>query len=179
LDAVQREKRSIVRIKKFAFSQKVFQIEGMSTTSEQALVIGGAKGFSVAIEVRNHRIKGDEPVSLGGQDSGPSPYELLLSALGSCTSMTLRMYADRKGWPLEGIKVYLSHSKIYASDCADCETKTGKIDYILREIELEGPLDDDQRQRLLEIANKCPVHKTLISENRIESRLRQSEELPA
>jgi putative redox protein len=113
----------------------------------------------------------DEPVEAGGEGTGPDPYALLLSALGACTSMTLLMYARRKQWPLETVRVALRHDKIHAEDCAECETRTGMVDRIEREIALAGALSLEQRQRLLEIANRCPVHRTLSSEIRIESRL--------
>ena len=111
-----------------------------------------------------HRFIADEPVNVGGRDSGPGPYDLLLAALGACTSMTLRLYADRKKLPLRRTQVRLKHGKIYATDCAECETKEGMIDRIERVITLEGDLDPAQRARLLEIADKCPVHRTLKSE---------------
>jgi putative redox protein len=117
-----------------------------------------------------HRLFADEPVAGGGHDVGPNPYELLLMALGSCTSMTLRLYAKRKGWPLEQAVVRLEHRKIHAKDCADCETKEGKLDLIERRIELVGPLEEEQRRRLMEIADMCPVHRTLTSEIKIVSR---------
>jgi uncharacterized OsmC-like protein len=123
------------------------------------------------ILVGRHRLAANEPEAAGGSDTGPNPYDLLLAALGACTSMTLRLYADHKQWPLEGTTVQLSHEKIHAADCADCETKEGKIDRIERETELRGTLDAAQRQRLLEIAEKCPVHRTLHSEIKIVSRL--------
>lgn len=118
-----------------------------------------------------HRLLADEPVANGGNDAGPDPYAYLVTALGACTAMTLRMYARQKKWPLEKVRVQLKHDKIYAKDCAECETKEGKIDRIERFIELEGPLDDTQRQRLLQIADHCPVHRTLTGEIRISTRL--------
>ena len=111
-----------------------------------------------------HRLLADEPVKVGGLDSGPGPYDFLLAGLGACTSMTLRLYADFKKIPLERVSVRLSHDKIHAKDCADCETKDGTIDRIERAITLEGALDAEQRKRLMEIADKCPVHQTLKSE---------------
>jgi putative redox protein len=111
-----------------------------------------------------HRWLADEPVSVGGLDSGPGPYELLLAALGACVAMTLRLYADRKGFPLSRTQVHLRHERIHAVDCAECETKTGILDRIECAVTLEGDLNDEQRGRLMEIANKCPVHRTLKSE---------------
>ncbi len=113
----------------------------------------------------------DEPQDVGGNDAGPGPYDLLLMSLGACTSMTLRMYADSKKWPLQKIEVQLQHHKIHAQDCAECETHEGMVDEITRDIQLFGDLTDEQRQRLLEIANKCPVHRTLMSEMRIQTQL--------
>jgi uncharacterized OsmC-like protein len=118
-----------------------------------------------------HDLIADEPVAAGGKDRGPGPYELLLMALGACTTMTLRLYADRKRWPLARVSVRLRHARIHAEDCADCETKQGMLDRIERVLELEGTLDPVQRQRLLEIADMCPVHRTLTSEIKIETRL--------
>jgi uncharacterized OsmC-like protein len=111
-----------------------------------------------------HHFIADEPVEAGGLDSGPGPYDLLLAALGACTSMTLRLYAERKKLPLTRVEVRLRHDRIYAVDCAQCETKEGLIDHIERVITLEGDLDPNQRARLMEIADKCPVHRTLQSE---------------
>jgi putative redox protein len=117
--------------------------------------------------IGRYRFLADEPVKAGGLDSGPGPYDLLLAGLGACTAMTLRLYAERKALPLEQVTVALSHAKIHAEDCETCETKEGKgamIDRIERAITFTGKLDDDQRKRLLEIADKCPVHRTLTSE---------------
>jgi putative redox protein len=108
-----------------------------------------------------HTFFADEPTGAGGDDAGPTPYDLLLGALGTCTSMTLLMYARRKGWPLEDVEVRLSHQRDYARDCAECDTKPVQIDQIERRITLKGQLNQSQRTRLLEIAEKCPVHRTL------------------
>jgi uncharacterized OsmC-like protein/pimeloyl-ACP methyl ester carboxylesterase len=116
-----------------------------------------------------HRFLADEPVKVGGLDSGPGPYDLLLAGLGACTSMTLRLYADHKKLPLDRVSVRLSHNKIHAEDCENCETKEGMVDRIDRNITLEGALDAEQRKRLLEIADKCPVHRTLESEIEIRT----------
>ena len=124
---------------------------------------GGGK-FVNRAEAGGHAIMADEPRSVGGDDTGPSPYDFLLISLGTCTSMTLRMYADRKGWPLKNVQVRLSHGKIHAKDCEECETQKGKVDRIEREIMIAGDLDDEQRTRLFEIADMCPVHRTLTSE---------------
>jgi putative redox protein len=129
----------------------------------------GPGGFLTEIQVNRHSLVADEPLSVGGSDQGPSPFDLLVAALGACTSMTLRMYADRKGWPLEAATVRLTHAKIHASECETCELTEGMLDRIEREIEIEGPLDDEQRQRLLQIADRCPVHRTLTSEVEIKT----------
>jgi uncharacterized OsmC-like protein len=134
-------------------------------------VHGDAAGFAQEISVGRHRLAGDEPTSAGGTDTGPTPYDLLLAALGSCTSMTLALYARRKQWPLQAVTVRLRHSRVHAADCASCETKEGLLDHIDREVELTGPLSAGQRTRLLEIADKCPVHRTLTSEVHIQTRL--------
>ncbi|MBV8062111.1 MAG: OsmC family protein [Nevskia sp.] len=118
-----------------------------------------------------HVLTADEPADVGGDDAGPGPYELLLMSLGACTSIALRMYADLKKLPLERVRVRLSHRKIHAQDCVECETKDGKLDEITRQISLEGALTAEQRQRMLEIADRCPVHRTLTSEIRILSSL--------
>jgi putative redox protein len=131
----------------------------------------GSGDFAEIVRSGQHVLPADEPVAVGGTDTGPGPYQYLLAALGACTAMTLRMYARQKKWPLERVTVRLTHAKIHAVDCAECETKEGKVDRIERSLELEGPLDAAQRQRLLEIADRCPVHRTLTSEIMIQTRL--------
>jgi len=125
--------------------------------------------FQQEIISGRHHLTADEPANVGGLDSGPGPYDLLLAALGACTSMTLRLYAERNKLPLKRVEVRLRHDRIYAADCAECETKEGLLDHIERVITLEGDLNADQRARLMEIADKCPVHKTLTSEVRIHT----------
>ena len=131
--------------------------------SRAVTVIGGPSSLRQVISVGRHQLFADEPKASGGHDEGPDPYELLLSALGSCTNMTLRMYADRKGWPLKEIQVVLTHSKNYAQDCGNCEEPGAMLDRIVRRITLIGELSPEQRQKLLVIANLCPVHKSLTS----------------
>ena len=133
-------------------------------------VHGNAKGFAQKVELGSHQLDVDEPVSYGGTDTGASPYDLILAALGACTSMTIGLYARKRGWPLEDITVSLRHSKIHAKDCDDCETKEGRVDRIERDIHLTGSLSDEQRAKLMEIADKCPVHQTLTSEINIKTR---------
>lgn len=128
-------------------------------------------GYQQAITAGPHEWVADEPAHLGGTDRGPDPYGLLLSALGACTTITVSMYAQRRGIPLEGVNVSLRHEKVHAKDCAECETRTGRIDHIERTIELTGDLDDEQRARLLQIAERCPVHQTLVSETHIVTTL--------
>jgi putative redox protein len=137
----------------------------------EVVVRGDASGFAQQIELGAHRMASDEPIDAGGTDTGPSPYDLLLAALGSCTSMTVAMYARRKNWPLNEVTVRLRHSRVHAADCADCETKEGMLDRIERDIQLTGTLTQDQRGKLLEISNRCPVHRTLTSEIDIQTRL--------
>ena len=144
--------------------------------SSDAVVVSeaGTGKFAQAISVRGkHQLTADEPEAYGGADTGPNPYEYLTAGLGACTSMTIRMYADRKRLPLQGVKVSLRYGKVHAEDCAECETKQGLLDRIDREIELAGPLDDDAKTKLLEIADKCPVHRTLHSEVWIETKLKE------
>lgn len=131
----------------------------------------GQGKFNQEILIGQHKLIADEPIASGGNDLGPSPYDLLLAALGSCTSMTIRMYADLKKLPLKKVIVKLSHEKIYAQDCINCDEKNSRIDHINRLIELQGDLNRDQRAKLLEIANKCPVHRTLTSKILITTEL--------
>ena len=145
---------------------------------EQTAGLGAAPRSVVVRETRNskfqqdvavgpHHLLADEPVAAGGEDTGLGPYDFVLAGLGACTSMTMRLYAERKSLPLERVTVTLKHSKIHAEDCAECETKTGMLDQIDRVIAMEGTLDAEQRKKLMEIADKCPVHRTLTSEIRI------------
>jgi uncharacterized OsmC-like protein len=127
--------------------------------------------FTQLVVAGPHVLRADEPVEVGGLASGPSPYDLVLAGLGACTSMTIRMYADLKGLPLERVTVELRHDKIHAQDCAECESRDGKVDRIERIVRLEGTLDAAMRAKLLEIANKCPVHRTLHSEVTVPTRL--------
>lgn len=130
----------------------------------ETIVQGIGKGkFTQQITIGEHILTADEPVTSGGNDLGPSPYGFLLAALGACTSMTLRMYAEFKKIPLENVIVHLTHDKVHAEDCENCEDSNAKIDHIDRKIELIGKLTPEQQQKLLEIANKCPVHRTLTS----------------
>ena len=140
-------------------------------TEPDVIVRGDASGFAQEIVSGRHRLTADEPIEVGGKDTGPSPYELLLAALGSCTSMTISLYARTRKWPLQSVTVHLRHSKIHAADCRDCETKVGRIDQIERDLQLVGDLQAEQRSKLLEIADKCPVHRTLKSEIEILTKL--------
>ncbi len=135
-------------------------------------VEGASSGFATKVFTSTHELAADEPETVnGGTDTGPSPYDLLLASLGSCTTMTLRMYADRKGWPLEGVSLTLEHRRVHAKDCDECESGEGLVDAIDKELVLLGPLTGEQRQRLLEIADRCPVHRTLTTETVIRTRL--------
>ncbi|HTU48481.1 MAG TPA: OsmC family protein [Bryobacteraceae bacterium] len=144
-----------------------------SSVPEPSVVVRATgSGFAQEIVAGQHRLNADEPSFAGGTDTGPTPYQLLLAALGACASLTVGMYARRKNWPLEGIAVRLSHSKIHAEDCLECQTEAGMLDRIDCELELVGSLTPEQRLRLFEIAEKCPVHRTLTSEIDIRSSLK-------
>jgi putative redox protein len=139
--------------------------------SRTVTVRGNGSALAQEIEVGGHRFSADEPSSSGGTDSGPNPYDLLLAALGSCKSITVTLYARRKGWPLESVIVRLRHQRVHADDCESCESKDVLLDLIECELSFGGPLRPEERARLLEIANRCPVHRTLTSEIQIRSRL--------
>ena len=143
----------------------------MKSSKETRVVVITGEGLRTEVEAGGHELVADEPTSLGGTDAGPTPYDYLLAGLGSCTAMTLRIYADRKGWPLESVTVRLSQDRIHATDCEECETEEGRVERIEREIELVGPLEEEQRCRLLEIADMCPVHRTLKTEVLVENSL--------
>lgn len=128
------------------------------------------------IKSDGHEFLADEPVSYGGGDKGPTPYDFLLAALGSCTAMTIGLYAKRKEWPLNSVKVDLAYNKEYEKDCKDSDNPKAMIDMIRKTVTLEGELDEKQRQRILDIADKCPVQKTLLGELRIESVLAKPDE---
>jgi uncharacterized OsmC-like protein len=141
------------------------------------VVRGRAGSFQQEVIAGKHHLVGDEPASVGGGDAGPDPYDYLLAALGTCTSMTIGLYARRNRVPLENITVSLSHSRIYAADCEDCETKEGMLDRIDIEVAMTGPLTSEQLAKLMQVAAKCPVHRTLTSE--INIRLRSTEKASA
>jgi putative redox protein len=150
------------------------RLQELQSTIAPGMVVvtdSGAGPLGQALLDGRHVLAAAEPVAAGGMDSGPNPYELLLMALGGCTSMTLRLYANRKGWPLERVVVRLSHAKVHALDCAECESRPAMIDRIERTIELVGALDATQRTRLLQIAEQCPVHRTLTSKIDIRTTL--------
>ena len=141
-----------------------------SNKTPDVVVHGSARNFRQEVAVDKHSLVADEPVNAGGGDAGPDPYDYLLTSLGVCTSMTIGLFARRKQIPLENITVSLWHSRIYARDCEECETKEGMLDRIEVEVELTGPLSKEQHAELMEIAGKCPVHRTLTSEINIRLR---------
>jgi putative redox protein len=151
---------------------------GETGNKDSAVVVrGNSSGFLQEVTVGAHRLRADEPINVGGGATAPDPYDYLLVGLGSCTSMTVGFYARQRKWPLENITVSLRHSRIYAKDCAECLTKEGMLDRIDVEIELTGALSPEQRAKLMEVASKCPVHRSLKSE--IDIRLGASEKSSA
>ncbi len=145
------------------------EVESEPESDRPVVTRTGDEGFVTEIKAGRHILLADEPVSVGGTDQGPTPYDYLASSLGTCTGMTLRMYADRKKWPLEEVRVHITHDKVHETDCEKCEEKNNKLDVLRRSIELIGDLDNDQKERLMEIADKCPVHRTLHGNLRIET----------
>jgi putative redox protein len=148
--------------------------EKLAVPGDNRVIVRTEAGYRTEVLASGHPLVVDEPVRVGGGNTGPTPYQLLAAALGSCTSITLRMYADRKEWPLEAAEVRIEHEKIHCDDCGDLENQSSRIDHFLREVSLEGPLDDAQRQRMLKIAARCPVHRTLEGPTRITTTLVES-----
>ena len=165
---VSRGKIPVIASQRDMGTPSTHSTSGMDARQGVVIVRGTGDGFAQEAIAGSHHFRVDEPAAVGGTDSGPTPYDLLLAALGSCTSMTVAMYARRKQWPLERVTVRLRHSRVHAEDCVACETRDAKITVIERDIQLDGTLDEDQRARLLAIADRCPVHLTLTS--RIEIR---------
>lgn len=145
--------------------------ESITTTHQVVASLDTADGFSTQMKIGTHYMMADEPISYGGNDFGPSPYELVSAGLSACTAMTIQMYVKRKGWDLQNVEVHTNYSKTHAEDCEDCENSAAKIDTFNREIKLTGHLDDKQIQRILQIADKCPVHKTLHSETQVITKI--------
>ena len=146
-------------------------VEEKLNTEHQVVANLGKEGFTTQIKAGNHFFLADEPVKLGGKDFGPDPYEFLATALAACTSMTLQMYAKRKKWPLENVETHVSHSREHAEDCQHCDDEAAKLEVFTRSIELEGKLTPEQQEKLLTIADKCPVHRTLEAKSKIVTRL--------
>jgi uncharacterized OsmC-like protein len=138
------------------------------SSKDDRVVVRAGSTLRTDVRANGYTLVADEPIGMGGTNSGPTPYDYLLAALGSCTAITLRMYADRKKWPLESVAVRLQHQKVYRRDCEECQTKARKIDRIGLELELRGPLEESQRRRLFEIAERCAVHRTLVPPSRAE-----------
>lgn len=149
----------------------VVAADGLQASGGEVLARTKLDGFRTEVRLGQHELIADEPLSVGGTDLGPTPYDLLSAALATCTSMTLRMYANHKKLDLESATVRVEHGKVHAEDCEDCESGTGKIDEFRRTISLEGDLSDEQKGRMLEIADRCPVHRTLHGEMKVRSKL--------
>ncbi len=152
-----------------AWASRYLPVPFAPTSTEGQVVVQEMEDgkFTQRIQAGRHIFPADEPTAVGGRDAGPTPYDLLLSSLGACTSMTLRMYADRKAWSLDQVAVTLKHGRVHAEDCTTCESGSGQVDRIERAISLDGDLTSEQRSRLLEIADRCPVHRTLMGEKEI------------
>lgn len=147
-------------------------MQSQRISSDQDAVIAKTRidGFRTEVNAGGHALVADEPLGVGGTNEGPSPYDLLSAALATCTTMTLKMYASRKKFDMRSVTVRVKHGRIHADDCSDCESKTGKIDEFRRELSFEGNLSVDERKRLLEIADRCPVHRTLHGEIKVRTR---------
>lgn len=143
-------------------------------TQHEVVANLGEEGFTTEMRAGKHYFIADEPVSFGGNDYGPSPYDYVSAALASCTSMTIQMYARRKKWPLKNVETHVNHNKVHAEDCDNCERNTAKIDVFEREIVLNGNLDEEQQQKIIEIADKCPVHRTLSNKVQITTKLKKT-----
>ncbi|MEO0322440.1 MAG: bifunctional alpha/beta hydrolase/OsmC family protein [Myxococcota bacterium] len=154
-----------------AWGTRYLPAKGAPEVPRGTVVANGSRGFQTHLSTGPHELVADEPRSYGGGDTGMTPYDLLSASLGACTAMTLRMYADRKQWQLENVKVSLQHSRVHATDCDDCVRTEGRVDQFTLELELEGDLDDEQRARLLEISHRCPVHRTLTNEIKVRTEL--------
>ena len=158
------------------WAKRYLDIEGnenlLQTDHQVVASLDFEDGFTTQMKVGNHYLLADEPTSFGGNDFGPSPYELVSAGLSACTAMTLQMYAKRKGWHIENVEVHTTYSRTHAIDCEDCDSETSKIDTFHKEIKIEGDFDEKQLQRLLQIADKCPVHKTLHNEVQVITSLR-------
>lgn len=141
----------------------------MARQATEVVVTSEGGGYAQRIQAGGHSLVADEPVAVGGTDTGPDPYELLLASLGACTSMTVQMYAKQKAWRLAGVSVRLTHRKVHSKDCADCEQTGGYVDVIEKDVDVTGDLTTEQRDRLLEIADRCPVHRTLTGQVKIRS----------
>src|SRR3954464_12844466 len=143
-----------------------------------SVVVESADGLRQEITVNGKMVVADEPIESGGTDRGPSPYELLLGALGSCTAMTILLYARRKKWPVEHVRVELDHSRVHLNDCEECEEQDVRLDYFRKRVTVRGPLDEEQRAKLAEISRRCPVHRTLTGTIRIDDELKIERSAP-
>jgi putative redox protein len=147
-------------------------VSSVAQSAPAVVIRVGKEALLADVQVGRHQFVIDEPTGVGGQDEGPTPYDLLLSALGACTAITLRLYANQKQWPLDAVEVRLRHSRIHALDCATCETDpNAKLEQVYKELRLIGDLTPEQRQRLEQVSSKCPVQKTLLAGMHITTEL--------